>query len=129
LSITDSMRDRRVSRRDFLRLRRSERGKVLELSCRTLFMRCSDAGASAPPDSGASEVEAHEPWMGEPAARLHRRSATAIIDSIEEELRDTQVLRLLDPEWLDSIEGAPRLEAVIDAFRLRGGVVERSETG
>lgn len=114
-----------VSRRDFLRLRRSERGKVLELSCRTLFMRCSDAGAGAPPGSGEGDLEAHEPWMGEPAPRLQRRSATAIIDAIEDELRDTQVLRLLDPEWLDSIEGSARLEAIVDAFRERGGIVER----
>jgi hypothetical protein len=38
-----------------------------------------------------------------------------------------RVLRLLDAEWLDSIEGAPRIEAAISAFRARGGVVEAEE--
>jgi hypothetical protein len=37
------------------------------------------------------------------------------------------VLRLLDAEWLDSIEGAPRIEAAIRAFRARGGVVETEQ--
>ena len=35
--------DGRFSRRDFLRLRTTERGRLLEVSCRTLFMRCADA--------------------------------------------------------------------------------------
>ena len=34
-----------------------------------------------------------------------------------------RVLRLLDAEWPDSIEGAPRIEAAISAFHARGGVV------
>jgi hypothetical protein len=36
-------------------------------------------------------------------------------------------LRLLDAEWLDSIEGAPRIEAAISAFRARCCVVETEE--
>jgi hypothetical protein len=62
--------------------------------------------------------------MGEPAPVLHRRAAGELIDAVEAQLREAQVLRLLDPEWLDSIEGRARLEAVIDAFRVRGGIVE-----
>lgn len=112
-----------VSRRDFLRLRPSERGKVLELSCRTVFMRCADAGTAS---EGGAEPDVHEPWMGEPAPRLHRRSAADIFDAIEQELRDVRILRLIDPEWLDSIEGAGRIEAIIDGFRERGGIVERT---
>jgi hypothetical protein len=118
------MSDRSLSRRDFLRLRRSERGKVLELSCRTLFMRCSDAAAPASAPAGPDD-DAHTA-MGEPPARLQRRSANELIDALEEELRDVQTLRLIDPEWLDSIQGAARVEAVIDEFRLRGGLVERA---
>jgi len=37
------------------------------------------------------------------------------------------VLRLIDAEWLDSIERAPRIQAAISAFRARGGVVETEE--
>lgn len=111
-----------VSRRDFLRLRRTERGKVLELSCRTLFMRCSDAATAVGEDA---DPETHEPWMGEPPARFQRRSVAELAEALEAELRDVQVLRLLDPEWLDSVDGAARIEAAIDGFRARGGLIER----
>ena len=50
---------------------------------------------------------------------------TAEVHAFEQDLRDVRVLRLLDAEWLDSIEGAPRIQAAISAFRARGGVVER----
>ena len=108
--------DGRLSRRNFLRLRTTERGRLLEVSCRTLFMRCADA--TIVNDDGL----AWEPWMGEPPAVIHRRSADDLLDAFEQDLRDVRVLRLLDAEWLDSIEGAPRIEAAISAFRARGGV-------
>jgi hypothetical protein len=49
------------------------------------------------------------------------------VHAFEQDLRDVRVLRLLDAEWLNSIEGAPRIEAAISAFRARGGVVETEE--
>ena len=110
--------DGRLSRRDFLRLRATERGRLLEVSCRTLFMRCADATIVH------EDVVQWEPWMGEPPAVIHRRSADDLLEAFEQDLRDVRVLRLLDAEWLDSIEGAPRIEAAISAFRARGGVVE-----
>jgi hypothetical protein len=113
--------DGRLSRRDFLRLRTTERGTFLEVSCRALFMRCADATIVH------EDVVAWEPWMGEPPPVIHRRSADDLLDAFEQDLRDVRVLRLLDVEWLDRIEGAPRIEAAISAFRARGGVVETEE--
>jgi hypothetical protein len=65
-----------------------------------------------------------EPWMGEPPPVIHRRSADDLLEAFEQDLREVRVLRLLDAEWLANIEGAPRIEAAINAFRARGGVVE-----
>ena len=113
--------DGRLSRRDFLRLQTTKRGRLLEVSCRALFMRCADA-MIVPED-----VVEWEPWMGEPPSVMHRRSADDLLEAFEQDLRDVRVLRLLDAEWLDSIEGAPRIEAAISAFRARGGVVETEE--
>jgi hypothetical protein len=112
--------ERSISRRDFLRLRRTERGKLLEVSCRALFMRASDAGI----EPAVSEV--WEPWMGEPPAVIHRRSLDDLLESFEQDLRDVQVLRLLEPEWLDTAPGSARFNAAIAAFRARGGIVEPS---
>lgn len=108
----------RLSRRDFLRLRTTERGRVLEVSCRTLFMRCADAAIVH------ADVVEWEPWMGEPPAVIRRRSADDLLEAFEQDLRDVRVLRLLDAEWLDSIDGAPRIQAAIGTFRASGGVVE-----
>jgi len=110
--------EREISRRDFLRFRRTERGKVLELSCQALFMRASDA---------TIESEPAEEWtsaMGEPPAVFHRRSTNELIDSFETDLREAQVLRLVGPEWLDNMAGVDRIQRAIAAFRARGGIVE-----
>ena len=113
--------DSRLSRRDFLRLRTTERGTLLEVSCRALFMRCVDATI------GHQDVVEWEPRMGEPSPVIHRRSADDLLATFEQQLHQVGVLRLLDTQWLDSIEGAPRIEAAISAFRARGGVVETEE--
>ena len=110
--------DGRQSRRDFLRLRRTERGKVLEVSCHTLFMRCADATLPVPAD-----LE-WEPGMGEPPTVFERPSLDELVAAFEQDLRDAQVLRVREPEWLPSVHGAARFETEIDAFRARGGVVE-----
>ncbi|MFN7984111.1 MAG: hypothetical protein U0Q11_19870 [Vicinamibacterales bacterium] len=110
--------DRALSRRDFLRFRRTERGKVVEVSCHALFMRLTDAGIVS---ESASDWE---PWMGEPPASFERPSAASVIDAFEHDLHDAQVLRVLEPEWLTHLPDAPRVEAAIAAFRQRGGVVE-----
>ncbi len=62
--------------------------------------------------------------MGEPPAVITRRSADEIIDSFEQDLREVQVLRLVEPEWLDNIEGRLAHRGGDCAFRARGGVVE-----
>lgn len=108
----------RVSRRDFLRLRRTERGTVLEVSCHTLFMRCADAALQ--PAAGAD----WDPAMGEPPAVFTQPSVDDLVRSLEQDLHAAQVLRMREPEWLASLEHAERFEAVIRAFRSRGGIVE-----
>ena len=64
------------------------------------------------------------PGMGEPPAAFHRRSVEDMVESLEQDLADAQILRLVEPEWLDNMAGAFRVQSVIAAFRARGGVVE-----
>ena len=109
----------RLSRRDFLTLRTTERGRMLELSCRALFMRCADA--AIPPGQDAD----YEPWMGEPPTIVQRRSVEDLIASIEADLADVQLLRLLEPEWLEGLDHRDRMNALLQAFERRGGRVER----
>jgi hypothetical protein len=114
---------RGVSRRDFLRLRPTARGRLVEISCRTLFMRCSDAGLESEPSSD------YEPCIGEPPAVIHREPVAAILGRVEQELAGAQIVRLLDPEWLSSMTGGARLRAALDAFCERGGILEYAPHG
>lgn len=115
--------DRTVSRRDFLRLRRTEQGRVLEVSCRAMFMRCADAALVHDP------VEQWEPWMGEPPAAIDRPSVDEILSAFEHDLQDAQVLQLLDVEWLANLPDASRVQTTIAAFRARGGRLEQVSGG
>lgn len=107
-----------VSRRDFLRLKRTSQGRTLELSCQMLFMRIADAGIAP-----VSQDE-YDQSIGEPPALLTRRTTDDMFDALEADLKDVQVLRLLEPEWLDNMPAAARLTQIVDAFRARGGRVE-----
>jgi hypothetical protein len=108
-----------VSRRDFLRLRTGEHGRTLELSCRMLYMRCSDAAIATP------SADEYDQSVGEPPALLVRRTPDDLFGAIEHDLKDVQVLRLVEPEWLDSVDGGARFWAIVSAFSARGGRVER----
>lgn len=114
---------RPLSRRDFLRLRRTDSGKQLDVSCRALYMRCADATIAPEP------VVEWEPWMGEPPAVINRRSIDDILEGLEQELADVQVLCLLDAEWLDNLADAARVRRMIDRFIQRGGRVESKRDG
>lgn len=112
-----------MNRRDFLRLRTTLRGRTLELSCRQLYMRFVDAQVARGDESRVS-AEHHDVWMGEPAAAFTRRAPDALVQSLAEELRAVDVLRISDIEWLAATDLRTELEPLLAAFRARGGVLE-----
>ena len=116
-----------MNRRDFLSFRLTKQGKVLELSCRTLYMRCLDAQAGASTGHDAVLVD-YEPWMGEPPAMLVKPSAEALLGQIEADLQQVTRLRLLESEWLGSTGLGEQLAPLLAAFRSRGGRVEVANT-
>jgi hypothetical protein len=81
-------------------------------------MRCADA------DMAPTDPVDYGSIVGEPPSVFERRSAAQIIASLESELKDVQVLRLLEPEWLDNMPAADRFRAALEAFTRRGGRVE-----
>ena len=111
-----------MNRRDFLFLRRTARGETLELSCRALYLRTLDV--DAPTTQSKDDVFNHEPWMGEPPADFAKPAADDWLRQIENQLRDVEVLKLFDQEWLTSTTISERLEPLLEAFRARGGRVE-----
>ena len=112
-----------MNRRDFLFLRRTPRGRTLELSCRALYMRTLGAAAATQPETSVFD---HEPWMGEPPTDFE--PADDWLQQIENQLRDVEILKLVDDEWLEPTGLSNHLDEVIRAFRARGGQVERVKT-
>jgi hypothetical protein len=111
-----------MNRRDFLFLRGTPRGRVLELSCQALYMRMLDV--DAPTKQSDAAVYEHEPWMGEPPTDFEKSAGDDWLRQIEDQLREVEVLRLIDHEWLHPTGINDRLEPLIVAFRARGGRVE-----
>ena len=116
-----------MNRRDFLCLRTTARGRTLELSCRSLYMRYLDSEFLAATESETSVFD-HEPWMGEPPTVFARRTADALLGQVEDDLRDVDVLRVLDGEWLAPTGLREQIEPVLTSFRARGGRVEFAKT-
>ena len=94
-----------MNRRDFLFLRSTPRGRVLELSCQALYMRT--LAGDAPTTQPENTVFDHEPWMGEPPTDFEKPAGDDWLRQIENQLRDVDVLRLLDDEWLNSLPSRP----------------------
>ncbi len=111
-----------MDRRGFLLLGLRGRQRVLELACDRLYVRYVDARSAigtAPQDADSSH------WSGEPPTRIETESVEDLFGQLERSLARADVLRVQGPEWLDAGDLRPNVEARIEAFRRRGGRVER----
>ena len=130
-----------MNRRDFLLLRTEPRGletmpRVVQLSCEQLYMRCldtqvtgeprdesADSGApSAAPALGCGSAETAL-WGGEPPARFAERTPQHLFEQLDRELREVEVLRVVDSQWLVG-DLRREFEHLMASFRARGGRVE-----
>jgi hypothetical protein len=111
-----------MNRRDFLLFRRERDLRIVELSCRTLYMRYLDAQVAGTPPADAED--ASDPWHHEPPAVLSRRTVSDLCTEISESLRDADVLRVRDEAWLREPAVREHVQTAIDAFVARGGRVE-----
>lgn len=112
-----------MDRRDFLLLRRRGPKRVVELSCERLYMQwadaCSAVGGLDDPDPAGTQS-----WDGEPATQIATPTPDALLDALGRALRDADVLRLLERQWLSDDAFAAAVDARVDVFRARGGSVE-----
>jgi len=111
-----------MNRRDFFLLRRDPIARVVELSCRRLYMRCLDALVTD--DDANLHSDTPDPWGNEPPAVWDRRTTADIFDGLAVELRGADVLRLVDRQWVEEGEMSRQLDRLLEAFRVGGGRVE-----
>ena len=113
-----------MNRREFLLLKTEPRGRVVELSCERLYMRCLDTQVTGgqPNEESADSAET-SPWGGEPPARFPERTPQHVLEELDRDLRDVEVLRVVDSQWLAG-DLLRDFEHLIAVFRARGGRVE-----
>ena len=112
---------RSINRRDLLNLRAVRRGRVVEVSCRDLYMRNLDSEYLS---ASTRAAEGHEPWMGEPPADFKERAAAPVLQRLRQDLQEAEVVRILDSEWLKASTLHEQVEEILQEFRARGGRVE-----
>ena len=124
-----------MNRRQFLRLTRE---REVELSCRWLYMRCLDLASRSgafvearreqpePTTTDESLLDTDSWQPGEPDAAFAPRSGSELFAELDAALAGADVLRLTEVEWLHDPCRGP-VEQLVEAFRARGGRVERSE--
>ena len=98
---------------------------MLELSCERLYVRYVDARSAVgatPQDEDAAL------WSGEPPTRIETESVADLFDQLERSLARADVLRVQGPEWLNAGDLRSHVDVRVEAFRRRGGRVERSPT-
>ena len=117
-----------LNRRDFLRLRQTSGRRVLELSCRRLFMQYVDSERLA--TAGATLLDpGDDSWDGEPSPELARRAADFLVRQLERDLVEVEVLHVVDEEWLAPLGLDERLAPILERFQARGGQVQRTKGG
>ena len=113
--------NRSIDRRDLLNLRAVRRGRVIEVSCRDLYLRNLDSEYLSA-STRASEED--RPWVGEPPADFKERAALPVLQRLRQDLQDAEVVRILDSEWLKTSTLHEPVEEILKEFRARGGTVE-----
>jgi hypothetical protein len=117
-----------MNRRDFLLLRRVPSSRIVELSCQQLYMRYLDSRVTG----DRRDVDANttpDPWGGEPQPVFEERTFADVLRSIEDGLRDADVVRLNERAWLACEDVRKGLDGVLETFRARGGRVELEGSG
>lgn len=109
-----------MNRRDFLLLRTNTNRRVLELSCQYLYVRHVDIQALG----RGEHADARPPSEGEPPAVFEERTTDQLFEGLDRDLGEVDVLRIVNRDWLVSEDLRRQLDALVKAFRARGGTVE-----
>jgi hypothetical protein len=118
-----------MNRRDFLLLRRVPSSRIVELSCQQLYVRYLDTKITGGTADRREADAAPDPWGGEPPPVFEERTFADVLRSIEDGLRDADVVRLNESAWLACEDVKRGLDAVLEKFRARGGRVEPEGSG
>ena len=104
-------------------LRKDPQPREFELACDRLYMQCVDAQATGSRLEDPADTAEHWRVRGEPPARFAGRSREQLFEALDRELRDVEVLKVVNSQWLVG-DLRQDLDRLIEGFRARGGRVE-----
>ncbi len=110
-----------MNRRDFLLFRRTRHARIVELPCERIYMNYLDAAMTKARQPGEPPDDS---MPGEPAPEFAERTTSDVLESIDTQLKDIDVVRVIDRHWIASDALSRELDAFLAAFIARGGRVE-----
>jgi hypothetical protein len=110
-----------MKRRDFLLFRRTRHARIIEIPCERLYMHYVGASATG---TRPDDEPRNESMPGEPPAEFTERTTTDMLGSLDSQLQDVDVVRVIDRHWLASDALSREFDAFLAAFIARGGRVE-----
>jgi hypothetical protein len=110
-----------MKRRDFLLFRRTRHARIIEIPCRRVYIHYLDASATAPCPPDAPRDES---MLGEPAPECAERTTKDALETLDTQLKDVDVARVIDRHWLASDALSREFDEFLAAFVARGGRVE-----
>ncbi len=117
-----------MNRRDLLLLRTDRETRVAELSCERLYMHYQHTRLTMDRPAQPRAPDATSPWSDsdddEPPAVFDERTTRQLFRQVDRELRNADVVRVVDTGWLAVDAFRRDVEDLLAAFRQRGGRVE-----
>ncbi len=113
-----------MNRRDLLLLRTDRDTRVAELSCERLYMHYQHTRLTMDRPAQPRAPDTGELWDDEPPAVFDERTTRQLFRQVDRELRNADVVRVVDTGWLAVDAFRRDVEDLLAAFRRRGGRVE-----
>lgn len=117
-----------MNRRDLLLLRADPDRHVADLSCERLYMHYQQTRFMSDGPGDSRTPDSRTPWSGpddaEPPAVFTERTTHELFGAVGRELRGADVVRVHDTGWLADDAFRRDVDALLAAFRRRGGRVE-----
>jgi hypothetical protein len=110
-----------MNRRDFLLFRPTRHTRVVEIPCERIYMNCLGAAMTEARPPGEPRDES---MPGEPAPESAERTTRDVLESIDTQLKDVDLVRVIDRHWIASDALSREFDAFLAAFIARGGRVE-----
>ncbi len=113
-----------MNRRDLLLLRTDRDTRVAELSCERLYMHYQHTRLTMDRPAQPRAPDTGELWDDEPPAVFDERTTRQLFRQVDRELRNADLVRVVDTGWLAVDAFRRDVEDLLAAFRRRGGRVE-----